>query len=106
MWGMRSVIDVAEHLAKAHRAEDPDTKEVYLAKGSESSAEVRLVEVSGSLGSRGEVLPFRFAPRNDLDVPYPSVIVLLSPEDWERLNRGELSLPEGWGKPSELRKIA
>ena len=103
---MKSVFDVATALAKAHKAEDPETKAIYLAKSSESSAEVRLVEVSGSLGGAGEVLPFRFAPRNDLGVPYASVVVLLSSEDWARLERGELSLPAGWGSDGDLQKIA
>jgi len=103
---MKSLFDVATDLAKAHKAEDPETKAIYLAGGSESSAEVRLVEVSGSLGPSGEVLPFRFPPRSDLGVPYASVVVLLSAEDWARLERGELFLPDGWGSPGELRKIA
>jgi hypothetical protein len=103
---MRLVADVAADLAKAHKAEDPETQAIYLAKSSESASEVRLVEVSGSLGGSGEVLPFRFAPRDDLGVPYASVVVLLSPEDWERLNKGELSLPAGWGSPSDLLKLA
>lgn len=103
---MKSVFDVATDLAKAHKAEDPETKAIYLAKSSESSSEVRLVEVSGSLDGAGEILPFRFAPRNDLGVPYASVVVLLSFEDWARLERGELSLPAGWGSAGELQKIA
>ena len=103
---MKSVFDVATDLAKAHKHEDPETDEVYLAVTPESATEVRLVEISGSLGNSGEVLPFRFAPRADLGVPYASVVVLLGREDWERVKRGELSLPTGWGQPQDLKKIA
>src|SRR5438067_30918 len=70
----KPIAEVAKELAEAHRKEDPDTKEIFLAP---HPAEVRLVEVSGSLGSSGEVLPFRFAPSPENDVPYPSVVVLL-----------------------------
>lgn len=101
----KPILEVAQELAKAHRAEDPETKSVFLAE-SEGVTEVRLVEVSGSIGTSGEVLPFRFAPRPDLGVPYPSVVVLLSEDDWERIERGELALPPGWGTPSTLKKIA
>lgn len=104
--GMKSVFDVATDLANAHKAEDPGTKAVYLAGGSESSSEVRLVEVSGSLAASGEILPFRFAPNSAQGVPYASVVVLLSPEDWERVERGDLFLPDGWGSASDLKKIA
>ena len=90
---MKSIDDVAHELAAAHRREDPETREVYFLRAKD---EVRLVEVSGSAHSGGEVLPFGFAARRDLGVPYPSVVVLLSPEDWERVRRGELDLPEGW----------
>ena len=103
---MKWVFDVAEDLARAHKNEDPETEAVYLAASSDAPAEVRLVEVSGALGNSGEVLPFRFGPRFDLGVPYASVIVLLSVDDWERVKRGELSLPAGWGQPHDLKKIA
>ena len=100
---MKPIIEVAQELAKAHRAEDAETKSVYLA---ENETEVRLVEVSGSIGTSGEVLPFRFAARPDLGVPYASVVLLLSVDDWTRIEQGELHLPAGWGAPADLRKIA
>jgi hypothetical protein len=99
----KPILDVARDLANAHRAEDPETKSVFLA---ESESEVRLIEVSGSIGTSGEVLPFRFAARPDLGVPYASVVLLLSEDDWSRVERGELTLPAGWGSLSALKKIA
>lgn len=100
---MKSIEDVAHELADAHRKEDPETVAVYLA---DSSSEVRLVEVSSSVGDSGEVLPFRFAASVEHDVPYPSVVVLLSEADWKRVEAGDLDLPEDWGAPKDLRKIA
>lgn len=100
---MKPVDEVAKELADAHLKEDPDTREIFLAH---HDAEVRLVEVSGSLAPSGEVLPFRFAPSPDHGVPYASVVVLLSPADWERVRSGELSLPPDWGTPAQLKKIA
>jgi hypothetical protein len=99
----KPISDVARELAEAHRKEDPATKAVFLA---EDLTEVRLVEVSGSVSTSGEVLPFRFAPRPDLGVPYASVVVLLSEDDWARIERGELALPPDWGTRATLKKIA
>jgi len=99
---MKTIPEVARELADAHRAEDPDTRSVFLAR---SEREVRLVEVSGSVDSSGEVLPFRFASRPDLGVPYPSVVLLLGEDDWRRVEAGELALPDGWGKPEALQAI-
>jgi hypothetical protein len=101
----KSVLDVAKELAEAHRAEDPETEEVFFA---DAENEVRLVEVSRAVrpGDRPKVLPFRFTPRPDLGVPYESVIVLLSPEDWQAVRAGHLPLPAGWGTVEDLEKIA
>lgn len=99
----KQIDEVAKELAEAHRKEDPSTTAVFLA---EDRAEVRLVEVSGSIVTSGEVLPFRFAARPDRGVPYPSVVVLLSEDDWARIERGDLELPPGWGTPATLKKIA
>ena len=96
----KPIDEIAKELAEAHRKEDPSTKAVFL---SEDAAEVHLVEVSGSVATSGEVLPFRFAARPDLGVPYASVVILLSEEEWVRVERGELALPPGWGN---LKKIA
>lgn len=98
----KTIPEVARELAQAHRAEDGGTVHVLLARNDQ---EVRLVEVSRSVDSTGEVLPFRFAARPDLDVPYPSVVVLLGEDDWERVQDGELKLPEGWDVPSALQAI-
>lgn len=100
---MKSIMEVAKELAEAHRKEDPETLDIYLAN---DQYEVRLVEVSKSLARMGEVLPFRFKARPDQGIPYASVVVLLSPEEWEELNAGKLSLPAGWGEPGKLEKIA
>ena len=99
----KPIDEVAKELAEAHRKEDPETREVFLAP---HQAEVRLVEVSGSLAPSGEVLPFRFAASPERGVPYASVVVLLSVDDWARIQRGDLKLPPDWGTPATLKKIA
>ncbi len=101
----KSIPEVALELAEAHRKEDPETRAVFLSDDPDQ-VEVRLVEVSGSVESSGEVLPFRFAPRPDKGIPYASVVVLLSEDEWDRVYRGELHLPQGWGSPNTLKKIA
>ncbi|WP_437735824.1 hypothetical protein [Sorangium sp. So ce1335] len=101
---MKPVLEVAKELAQAHREEDPATTAIYL---SEAPGEIRLIEVSGSVGSAGpkEVLPFRFAERPDQGIDYPSVVILLSPQEWEAVHRGELSLPRGWDKDALTRIV-
>lgn len=101
----KTVLEVAQELAKAHRAEDPETREVFLASADD---EVRLVEVSGAVGTTegGKILPFRFVQRPDLGVPYDSAVVLLSPDEWQEVLAGRLPLPPGWGSVRDLKQIA
>lgn len=101
---MKTVPEVAEELAKAHVEDDPKTTDVYFVEG--VNDEVRLVEVTGSLGSGrpAEVLPFRFQAQPEQGVPYPSVVVLLSPSDWEAVEKDEVKLPPGWER-TKLKKV-
>lgn len=101
--GEPALDQVAKELADAHRRADPDTVAVYWAPDPEGR-EIRLVEISGSVGETGEVLPYRFGPRVTQGVPYPSVLILLSPAEWEKVKSGELKLPEGW--PSAEKFVA
>jgi hypothetical protein len=101
---MKTVPEVAEELAKAHVEDDPKTTQVYFVEGVKD--EVRLVEVTGSLGNTGpgEVLPVRFNAQPEEGVPYPSVVVLLSPVEWKAVEKDELKLPPGWEK-TKLKKV-
>jgi hypothetical protein len=85
----------ATSLAAAHRTEDPKTAEVYLFPDPQL-ADVRLLEVSGSAPRSGDVLPFRFEPRPDIGVPFASIVILLSPDEWKDVLSGSLPLPPGW----------
>ncbi len=87
------IADVARKLAEAHRKADPETSAIYLSR---DPKEIRLVEVSNEALTTWEVLPIGFDPDPDENIPYPSKIVLLSPEEWDEVKRGNLSLPESW----------
>jgi len=58
--------------------------------------ELRLLEITTSVPASGDVVSFRMGadPANGVD--YPSNVVLLNPEEWDRVQNGELSLPDGW----------
>lgn len=93
---MTSLDDVARNLANAHREADPDIKRIFQIVDP-AGKEVVLLEVSDSVGFTGSIMPFRFAARPDLGIPYPSVVILLSPEEEELLDKKELEFPDTWG---------
>jgi hypothetical protein len=100
---MKSVDDVANDLARAHQKADPDIQQIWMIEDPTGS-EVRLLEVSGSVGNVGAVMPFRFKARPP-GVPYPSVVILLSPEEKDQLDRKELDLPPIWGTAPKLVRL-
>lgn len=93
---MQSRKEVAAALAAAHRREDPGTAEVRWYEGGDQR-EIRLLEASASVAGVGEVFPVRFKPTSD--VPYATVVVLVSPEELRQIDDGSLELPEGWTEP-------
>ena len=91
---------VALEIAKAHRAEDSETIAIFFF---ESENEIRLVEVSKSVGSGPpfEVLPFKLSVQH-MDMQYPCVVILLSPEEWVAVKNGDIKLPPGWDNLEEI----
>src|ERR1700722_17546325 len=89
----RSYAGATKRLADAHRKRDkglvaiwsfPDPKE----------REGRLVEVTNSVPFNDSLVPFSFAPRDD--IPFETVVILAHPEEWSRVEAKKLKLPKGW----------
>lgn len=78
---------LARFLASEHRKSDPNISQVFWI---ENDVEVRLIEVTTSVPRDKTVMPFRFTA-DPPDVPLPSLVVLIHPEDWS--HREELSWP-------------
>ena len=92
-----TVRESAIELVRAHREAEPNLLRVVFYPDPHER-EVRLLEViEGSLHV-GEALPCRFARDESGGVPYPVVVVELSPAEFAQLERGELTLPDGWGR--------
>ena len=92
---MPSLRDVAKDLATAHRRADSATNEVKFFPDA-SKDEVCLLEVSAAAPTTGEIMPFRFRADMASGVSYPSVVILVSPREWQDIQAGKLALPGGW----------
>lgn len=99
----RSYAGVTKRLANAHRKRDKGIKAVW-SFPDPKEREVRLVEVTDSVPFNDELVPFSFAPRNDLDIPFTTVVILAHPDEWARVEAKKLKLPRGW--KIEAKKIA
>jgi hypothetical protein len=89
--------EVAAMLAGVHHEMEPGiTRIVRLVGVQEADAQepVKLLEVNPATSPSG-VLPIAFAP-DPPTVPYASVVVEVTPEEYERIVTGELILPNEW----------
>ena len=98
----KSLENAARELVEAHREADSGVSHAFLSR---KDNEIRIVEVTDSVGTTNEIIPFRFKSRPDLGVPYPSVIILLSPDELGLLKKDKLKLPKGWGSFKDLSPI-
>jgi hypothetical protein len=81
----------AKMLAADNRRAEPGIVRVYWFP---DEVEVRLVELLPTVPPSGDrVVPFHFRPRSTDDLPAPSGIALIRPEEF-----GMLPLPSGWGR--------
>lgn len=87
---------VALTLAKSHaEAEDAVSKVIRVrsAREEDDNEPIKLLEVNLDTPSAG-VVPVTFG--RSTDVPYASVVVEVTPEEFRRIENGELELPSEW----------
>lgn len=99
---------VAKELARKHFQAEAGLQKIIRLTGS-AEAEVRpvepikLLEVNANTVPSG-VLPVSFGPAPASGIPYSSIIVEVSPEEFAKIQNRELTLPRGWYLGEELPK--
>jgi len=99
---------VAKELAQKHYQVEPGLERIFRLTGA-AEVEIRpgepikLLEVNSNTVPSG-VLPVHFGPAPASGIPYPSVIVEVSPEEFGRIQTKRLSLPKGWVVGEEIPK--
>lgn len=96
---------VAKQLAMAHRDADAELTRVLMVTPSKHDDEIRLLEVTGSVGTTHEILPFTFAPQPDKGWNFAMSVILVSQEEYDDLQAGELDLPDDWGSVDDLEDV-
>ena len=74
-----------------------DTAEATVSRG----APIKLLEVNANTPESG-IMPLHFGPAPASGIPYASVIIEVSPSEFEKIQSKELKLPEGWSVGEEL----
>lgn len=98
----------ARELAKKHYKVEAGLTRVIRIGGSadvESHPDepIKLLEVNENTVPSG-IMPIQFGPSPAAGIHYPSIIVEVTPDEYERIQTGELPLPDGWTLGEEIPK--
>jgi hypothetical protein len=85
--------EFVKNLAQLHFEADDGIEQIIWMKGGEKK-QIRLIEVNRTALPTESVEIFRFAPSED--VPFPILIADVRPTEWERIQNGDIPLPDGW----------
>lgn len=67
------------------------------------SEPIKLLEVNANTVPSG-IMPIGFGPALAIGVPYPSVILEVTPEEFNSINAHQLLLPPGWEIGPEIQR--
>src|SRR5437879_5921190 len=95
--------EAAQKLAQAHFLIEEGLVNIFrLVSQAESDAEpIKLLEVNRDTVATG-IMPLGFDAAPERGIPYRSVIIEVTPEEYQRIRSAELNLPNGWQIADEI----
>ncbi len=94
---MASKDEAARRLVEWHFEVEPDLQEAYriIADDEDASSEpIKLIEVNAATVPTGSIELFGFAPTDE--IPFPTLIAEVTPEEFRRFRSQPETWPEGW----------
>ncbi len=90
----------ARKLAEAHYEVEPGMTRIFRLIGDPNAKArpdepIKLLEVNENSVPVG-IMPLGFGPAPSYGIHYPSIIVEVTPEEFEKIRADELALPHGW----------
>jgi len=98
----------ARELANKHYEIEMGLSRIYLVTAPpetefNAAEPIKLLEVNQNTVESG-VMPLRFGPAPASGIPYPSIIIEVTPSEFEKIQSHELRLPNGWEIREEIPK--
>jgi len=91
-----SIQEAAERLARSHYKVDPGIQAVYRLDGPDpNDRRIKLLEVNEQTIPAG-IVPVGFPPHPATGLHFQSVVIEVTPGEYERIRRRDLKLPDGW----------
>lgn len=88
-----NIASAAANLIQEHFELDPILEQVIWINP-DKTTEIRLLEITPETFPAGVVMSFYFPP--DEEFPYAMKIAEITPEEWQKILRNEIPLPNGW----------
>jgi hypothetical protein len=107
---IRAKCAAVKELAKKHYEVEDGLMRIFRLTGkaeveASRSEPIKLLEVNENTVPSG-VMPLHFGPVPALGIPFPSIIVEVTPDEFTKIKTRELKLPKGWEIGEELPKAA
>jgi hypothetical protein len=92
----RRVMEEAAALARAHYEIEPGLRAIYRLEGPDpDDLRIKLLEVNEQTVATG-IVPVGFPPHPASDLHFASVVIEVTPQEYEALQSKQLNLPDGW----------
>jgi hypothetical protein len=106
---VKAKLAAARELAKKHYEVEDGLIRIFRLTGKSEveasrSEPIKLLEVNENTVSSG-VMPLHFGAVPDIGIPFPSIIVEVTPEEFMKIKTRELKLPKDWEIGEELPKV-
>jgi hypothetical protein len=89
----QSIEEIVRRMAREHfEIEEGIERIIWFKNGKQN--EIHVIEVNRNTIPEGAILTFYLRPTQE--IPVPIILGDITPEEWERVKRGSISLPEGW----------
>jgi hypothetical protein len=88
----------ARWYAKQHLKTDPGVRSVYYLPVNAPEREIRFIEVNELIGEQNDdsLQPIDFGVDTGLDSEHKLFVLDVTPNQWDRIRRSSLPLPQGW----------
>ena len=92
----RQAVEESAALARAHYEVEPGLRAIYrLESADPNDHRIKLLEVNEQTVPTG-IVPVGFPAHPASGLHYPSVVIEVTPQEYEAIQRKQLNLPTGW----------
>jgi hypothetical protein len=92
----KQLMEESAALARAHYEVEPGLQAIYRIEGPDpNGVRIKLLEINSQTFESG-IVPVGFPAHPASGLHFPSVVIEVTPQEYEKIRREEMRLPSGW----------